>query len=55
MRRLLNEFLLKTLAELSDTVEDILTLATTCHRLNKFAMAYHCARVFYIYELFDGT
>ncbi|PBK74733.1 hypothetical protein ARMSODRAFT_488997 [Armillaria solidipes] len=50
---LANELLLKILAELPYTVETILTLATMCHRLNEFAMAYHFGRVFY--ELFDHT
>ncbi|KAK0469227.1 uncharacterized protein EV420DRAFT_1493156 [Desarmillaria tabescens] len=48
-----NELLLKILAELPDTVEIIFALATTCRRLNEFAMTYHFKRV--SYELFDGT
>ncbi|PBK82358.1 hypothetical protein ARMGADRAFT_735487 [Armillaria gallica] len=40
-----NELLLKIFAALPNTVEIILTLATTCRRLNEFAMACHFGSV----------
>ncbi|PBK66272.1 hypothetical protein ARMSODRAFT_356252 [Armillaria solidipes] len=40
-----NELLLKIFAVLPNTVKVILTLATTCRRLNEFAMAYHFGSV----------
>ncbi len=43
-----NELLHKVLAELPRSVETTIALATTCRRLNEFAMAYHFGSDFYL-------